>query len=96
MKLYFFKNMDAMVAEFEKEPECLASFSLKEGESKFTPRYALVEGELVDNFPDKTDEEVAQLLQLAAEEEALALESKFKVEQVDNVRYQAKYSLKCT
>ena len=64
MKIYFFENGNSMVADFAFEndvPEHVASFDLGD-RSTFSLRYSLVDKKLVDNYPNKTDEEVAQIL----------------------------------
>lgn len=43
---------------------------LREGESTFGPRYGVEDGQIVDKYPNKTDEEVAILV--AAQEAAVA------------------------
>lgn len=78
MKLYFFDETRAGVMEFtdpEHEPAHIAAFDLAEGQSKFVPRYALEDGELVDKYPGKTDEEVAELIDQAQKAAAAALEA---------------------
>lgn len=74
MKVYFWDENNATVAEFLEEPAHLASFELAEGQSKLALRYALVDGDLVDKFEGKTDEEVIAEIHAAevAEAERLA------------------------
>jgi hypothetical protein len=66
MKIYFFAENRASVMDFafpEDEPkDAIASFELSKGQSTFSPRYKLIDGKLVDSYPDKTDEEVAVIL----------------------------------
>jgi len=66
MKIYFFENNRASVMEFtfpEDEPkDAIAVFELSEGQSTFSPRYKLVNDQLVDSYPGKTDDEVAKIL----------------------------------
>ena len=54
----------------ETEGTVFTSRPLLEGESTFGPRYSLEDGQIVDKFPGKTDEEVAALV--AAQEPAAA------------------------
>lgn len=76
MKIYFFADGLLLIADFANaadEPECVASFPLEAGASTFGARYALENGELVDKFPGKSDEEVAAALQAAEEAKAAEL-----------------------
>ncbi len=67
MKIYFFTETRADVMDFanpaDEPTNIVASFELADGQSTFVPRYKLEDGQLVDKFPSKTDEEVAVLLQ---------------------------------
>ncbi len=79
MKIFFFADGRAMVAEFADEslePECTASFPLTAKQSTFASRYALENGKLVDKYPGKTDEDVATLLQEAEAAKAAELAAK--------------------
>lgn len=76
MKIYFKDEKTACVADVGQEgiePQHIAAFELKDGQSTFVPRYALEGGKLVDKFSGKTDEEVAVALQEAEAQKAAAL-----------------------
>lgn len=68
MKIYFLDDQRSVVAEFADEsaaPEHVAAFPLADGQSTFALRYTLVDGALVDAYPDMTDEEVAAAINAA-------------------------------
>ena len=77
MKIYFFTETRADVMDFanpaDEPTNVVASFELAAGQSTFSPRYALEDGQLVDKFPGKTDEEVAVALQQAEAAKAAEL-----------------------
>lgn len=76
MKFYFTTATSCFLADFTDpthEPEYVAAFDLKKGQSTFTPRYALENGKLVDKYPDKTDEEVAAEIKAAEDAKAATL-----------------------
>lgn len=71
MKLYFWSETNASVAWFEGEaPAHIAAFELAEGQSTLANRYALENGELVDKYEGKTDEEVLAEIKAANDAEA--------------------------
>lgn len=68
MKIYFFENGNAAIADYaneEDQPESIASFDLPDKASTMSLRYALEDGKLVDKFKGKSDEEVVTALQAA-------------------------------
>lgn len=66
------------ITEGMEIPENIAYFELAEGQSTFCPRYSLVGGDLVDNYPDFTDEQVAETIQEEQRQKALELEALLK------------------
>jgi hypothetical protein len=59
------------------------SRALQEGESTFGPRYGVVEGQIVDKFPGKSDAEVEALVAESATKSAEILASKTEVSPVE-------------
>jgi hypothetical protein len=66
MKIYFFKDNRISIMEFafpEDEPkDAIAVFEFSEGQSTFAQRYKVVNDQLVDSYPGKTDDEVDKIL----------------------------------
>jgi hypothetical protein len=81
MKIYFFERESAYVADFvfvEDEPKnYTAAFELQPGQSHFAARYSVENQTLVDKYPDKTDDEVAVILQQLELEKVAQIAAKF-------------------
>ena len=76
MKLYFRTPTDCFLADFtdpSHEPPNIGSFTLAKDQSTFAPRYSLVNNAVVDNYPGKTDEEVAAEIKAANDAHAASL-----------------------
>jgi hypothetical protein len=77
--LYFFDEQRCAVITLSPEgiePAHIAKFELREGQSSFTPRYSLVNGQLIDNYSGKSDDEVAVILQQLETQKAAELAAK--------------------
>lgn len=75
MKIYFFENLPPCISSFldGQEPPCVASFDITSDMSTFAPRYVLDGGNLIDKYPNKTDEEVANIIKLDEDQKAKEL-----------------------
>lgn len=77
MKIYFTQDGHKFVTDVvdpAMEPQHVAAFALTENQSKLVLRYSLVDNVLTDDYPGKTDEEVAAAIYASevAEAERLA------------------------
>ena len=69
MKLFFFSPTNAVAMDFanpaDEPADAIASFELQAGMSTLELRYKLEDGQLVDAFPGKTDDQVIAEIQQA-------------------------------